>query len=357
MAFAFDIVPTTTSAKLDASGKGQLEFTVTNALKRDVRVRVRVIPEGQSRAEWLKLDATEKDLKADGTAKFAVAVAAPREAAAGDYAFHIVVASVAKPDDEFANGPSVSFSVSQPPPDGKKPFPWWIPVVAGAVLLVGGGVTWFLLRDGGKPGDPCDDKGRCPGEMACVSQGGAKVCLVEVGKECKAAKDCRTGVCENGKCAPVPVGTPCGPGKAACAPNQKCVPVGAGAYCLVAPKQPCSRDLECSSQWCDTRVTPNVCARDDGHCDVNNDCRAGFACAAAVCRKVNGQACAAAEECASGHCVNGSCSACATPCPSGYVGCPPTCVPRKVVAPDVIRVDPRLEYRLRDLNAPRTPTR
>jgi len=201
MALAFDIVPTTKSAKLDASGKGQLEFTVTNALKRDVRARVRVVPEGQTKAEWLKLDATEKDLKADGTAKFAVNIAAPKEAAAGEYAFHILVASVAKPDDEFANGPTVSFPVTPPPPEGKKPFPWWILIVVGAVVLIGGGVgLYFLLTKGVNPGDPCK-KGECPDSMACVSN----VCLLTDGSTCKKATDCQSGMCEKEKCAVDPV--------------------------------------------------------------------------------------------------------------------------------------------------------
>jgi hypothetical protein len=304
MALAFDIAPTTKSAKLDASRKGQLEFTVTNALKRDVRARVRVVPEGQTKVEWLKLDATEKDLKADGTAKFTVSIAAPKEAAAGDYAFHIVVASVAKPDDEFANGPPVSFSVPQPPPEGKKPFPWWILIVVGAVILVGGGVTWLLVPKGAK----------------------------------------------------VAAGTPCGPGKATCASNQKCVSVGTGSYCLIAPKQACDSDLKCSSQWCDTRTTPNVCSRDDGRCDNNNECRAPqFVCTAGACHKVDAQACATPDECASGYCAGGKCgpkpSNCIVPCQPGFVGCPPAipCRPRVKIG-GILLQDPRvLELQLKQL--------
>jgi hypothetical protein len=187
--------------------------------------------------------------------------------------------------------------------------------------------------------------------MACVS----KVCLSKDGNKCKTAKDCQSGVCENDKCAPVRVGTPCGPGKAACAGNQKCVSVGTGSYCLIAPKQPCSSDLECSSQWCDTRATPNVCSRDDDRCDNNNDCRAPqFVCAAGACHKADGQACATSDECASGYCLDAKCGPCGARCPPGFVGCPPktACLPRKIVAPEVMMKDPGLELRVKRLATP-----
>jgi beta-lactam-binding protein with PASTA domain len=54
------------------------------------------------------------------------------------------------PDEDFTEGPSVAFDVA-PPPQPKKPFPWWIVILVGAVvlLIVIGVVVWLLLRDSG----------------------------------------------------------------------------------------------------------------------------------------------------------------------------------------------------------------
>ena len=52
------------------------------------------------------------------------------------------------PDEDFTEGPSVAFDVA---PQPKKPFPWWILAVVGAVvlLIVIGVVVSLLVRDGG----------------------------------------------------------------------------------------------------------------------------------------------------------------------------------------------------------------
>ena len=51
--------------------------------------------------------------------------------------------SAQNPDEDFAEGPTVSFEVPAPAP--KKPFPWWIVAVAAAVVLVIGGLTAYLM--------------------------------------------------------------------------------------------------------------------------------------------------------------------------------------------------------------------
>jgi hypothetical protein len=67
------------------------------------------------------------------------------------YSVRLDAVAEANPDEDFTEGPSVSFDVSLPAP----PVPWWkkywwIFVIAGVVLLVIiGVVVWLLLRGNG----------------------------------------------------------------------------------------------------------------------------------------------------------------------------------------------------------------
>jgi hypothetical protein len=287
MARAFDISPIALSVKLDNARTGVFEFKVSNGLGKKSRARFRAVPEKPSdpTAGWFSPDppdqpgqptAWEKDLMADETAVFRVRVRAPAGAAAGDYQFHASVAAVDNPDEEYTDGPPVTFTV---PPVVVKPFPWWIVIVAAAVLVVGGLVLFFLLRGGNKQ--------------------------VAVGSACTADTDCSS--------------------------DQKCTAFSAGAKaCLLKPQQPCLQDRDCTSFWCNAKK----CSRDDGHCDAATaatDCRAPvFACAANLCVKTNGQTCASSPECQSGSCNGGTCgpppTACTVFCPAGTRCINNTCV-------------------------------
>jgi hypothetical protein len=272
MARAFDISPLAPTVKLDASRTGVFEFKVSNALGKKARARFRPVPEKSTdpTASWFSPDPPdqpgqpstwEKDLTSDETALFRVRVRAPSSAPTGDYQFHASVANVANPDEEYADGPPVTFTV---PLADVKPFPWWIVAVAAAVVVVGGLVAFLLLHHGNKQ--------------------------VAVGSTCAADSDCSS--------------------------NQKCTAFSAGAKaCLLKPQEACLQDRDCTSFWCSAKK----CSRDDGHCDpatAATDCRAPvFACAANLCVKANGQPCATSPECQSGACNAGTCGPPVTSCP------------------------------------------
>ncbi len=284
---AFDITPVASSLKLDGTRKGTFEFKVSNGLGKSIRVRIRVSPEKPSdpASGWFAPDPPEKDMVADETQMFRVAVTAPPNAPPGDYRFHLSVANVGNPDEEYADGPSVSFAVPQPKPQA---FPWWIVVVAGAVLVVGGGVLTFLLVGHKKS--------------------------VAVGTTCQADADCSA--------------------------DQKCTAFAPGTKaCLLKPEVACAQDLECSSFWC----RDQKCARDDGHCDAPTDCRPPvFACASHICLKTNGQTCGASQECQSGSCNSGTCGpqvkVCTMLCVAGSVCVNGECV--KIAVEGPFRFDP-----------------
>jgi hypothetical protein len=135
MVRSFAITTPSPSLRLKVPGQGEHSFTVTNALGRPVRVRAQVVPEGQTRGEWLDIaEADERDLPPDGTLQFTVKVAPPPAAPEGQYAFHLVVVDVANPDERFSTGPTVAFQLVKPPPATKKPLHKW-PFIVGAAML------------------------------------------------------------------------------------------------------------------------------------------------------------------------------------------------------------------------------
>jgi serine/threonine-protein kinase len=76
-----------------------------------------------------------------------VHIAVPPGTPVGKYSFRLNIISVENPDDEFTEGPSVSFevkevTVAQAP---ARKFPWWIVAVAAVVVLGAGIITWLLI--------------------------------------------------------------------------------------------------------------------------------------------------------------------------------------------------------------------
>jgi hypothetical protein len=137
---SFAITTSEPSLQLSPAGRGELTFTVSNTLGRPVRVRTVIEPEGQAPREWFSLMGdSERDLAPDGTQSYSVKLAVPPGTPEGQHAFHLLVADVANPDEQFAIGPSVAFQVQRPAPAAPKKFPWWIVAVAAGVLLIAGG--------------------------------------------------------------------------------------------------------------------------------------------------------------------------------------------------------------------------
>lgn len=142
----FSITAAATSIRLDASGTGRNTFTLSNNSGHSARVRVDLRAQEPAQQEWLSIEGeVEREFPAGGTQQVAGKVTVPAGTAPGTYAFRLNVVSVDNPDDDFAEGPSISFEVAESAP--KKGFPWWIPVAAVIVLGLGIG-AWFIFSGG-----------------------------------------------------------------------------------------------------------------------------------------------------------------------------------------------------------------
>lgn len=135
MASPFAITAASNTVLLDNKRQAQTTFTVSNLSGRALRARARLVAQDSAAASWLSLvgDA-ERDLPIAGTQQYVVQIAVPPTGPAGSYPFRLDVVGVENPDEMFAQGASVTFSV--PEPEAKKPFPIWIPIAAVVAVLV-----------------------------------------------------------------------------------------------------------------------------------------------------------------------------------------------------------------------------
>ena len=142
MSSPFAITTTTNTVSLDERRRGQTSFTVSNSSKSVIRGHANIVAQPSSAASWLTLlDEAERSFAGAGSQQYAVQIAIPANAKAGEYTFQLNVSDLANPDENFSEGPTVRFTVEESTAPQKKPFPWWIVVaIIGALILLGGGV-------------------------------------------------------------------------------------------------------------------------------------------------------------------------------------------------------------------------
>jgi hypothetical protein len=133
----FAVTTAANSVPLDGNRKGQIVFTVSNTSVRAVRGRARIAPDGSAAATWFALTGeAERDFTVNGTQQYTVQIAVPPTIAAGNYTVRLDMVGVDNPDEDYTQGPSVTFAVPEPLPV-KKPFPWWIIAVIAGIVIVG----------------------------------------------------------------------------------------------------------------------------------------------------------------------------------------------------------------------------
>ncbi len=151
MANPFAITAAANSIRLDTKQQAQTSFTVYNSSGRALRGRARIVAQNPASETWITVvgDA-EKDFPIAGTHQYNVDIAVPPGSAPGSYPFRLDVVGTENPDEEFSQGPTVTFEVAAQPV--KKPFPIWIPIAIAvvALLLVGGVIAFLVLRGGGE---------------------------------------------------------------------------------------------------------------------------------------------------------------------------------------------------------------
>ncbi len=144
--FAITAAPETVT--LDDHGHAQVSFTVSNTGPKSLAGRAKLIALGSTKEAWLTLDGEHERTFAKGEShQFTVKIATPPGTPSGKHAFRLNVISVENPDDDFTEGPSVSFEVKELAPAAPPPrkFPWWVVAVAGVLVLGAGIITWLLI--------------------------------------------------------------------------------------------------------------------------------------------------------------------------------------------------------------------
>ncbi len=145
----YEISATDDKVKLK-DGEGAAGFTVRYVGRRPVEARVRAVAVEGAEDAWLEVEAPgTRNMEPNQTDTFTVNLKVPPGTPTGHYGLRLDAMSVDNTDEEYDQGPTVSFEVSQrPPPPPQSAFPWWIVIVAALVLtVVIGGLVWWLNRD------------------------------------------------------------------------------------------------------------------------------------------------------------------------------------------------------------------
>ena len=133
---SFTVTSTDQTVRLDANGAAQAAFTVTNTSAQTLRGRLLTRPGDTAKPEWFSIVGETSRLLAPNVAeRVAVQLNVAPIPAPGTYSFRLDAVSEANPDEDFTEGPSVTFQIAVPPPPDK-PFPWLIVAVAGGVVLL-----------------------------------------------------------------------------------------------------------------------------------------------------------------------------------------------------------------------------
>jgi hypothetical protein len=150
---SFTVTAAGQSVQLDQTGGGQAAFTVTNTTAAALTGRLLITPQAPAVATWFTVAQPATRTFAPGTAESVTAqIVVPAGTTPGTYSFRLDAVAENNPDEDFTEGPPVSFEVKAAEAPPKKPFPWWILIIVALVLIAG--VAVFALTRGGKPGTP-----------------------------------------------------------------------------------------------------------------------------------------------------------------------------------------------------------
>jgi hypothetical protein len=146
-------VVTNAAERIDLTDKNSVDttFTVSNKGRVADRAVFEVVPGDGADPSWFAVEDPQRVVPANGSAAYLVDVTIPPTAPAGSYSLQgrVYSADTAPEEGSVLSG-RVLFQVGPQTPV-KKPFPWWIPVAAGLLVLVIGIVTWLVLASGNEP--------------------------------------------------------------------------------------------------------------------------------------------------------------------------------------------------------------
>ncbi len=160
-------------------GQGKVVFNVHNRTERGIGAWAKIEGLGDTKTEWLGLEGNvERQFNASESHQFTVTMKVPAGAKPGKYSFRLRVASKAKPDDEFEDGPAVAVTIKES--GTTKKTPWGLIIgIAATVLGVAGVLIWFISA--GEPVVVPDVVGK-QAEVAslAITEGGLSVVAIAV---------------------------------------------------------------------------------------------------------------------------------------------------------------------------------
>jgi hypothetical protein len=147
----FAITAASTTVRLDEAKTGTISFTVTNQTPLPKRGRAKITAKNTDDEQWITVvGEAERGFVGHGTQQYTVNIAAPTGALAGTHSFSLDMLGTENPDEDYTQGPSVSFTIPEVKPLEKQPkvrkMPWWVPLVAAVVVggIVGGVVVGLI---------------------------------------------------------------------------------------------------------------------------------------------------------------------------------------------------------------------
>jgi len=148
---------------VDADGRGEKTFTVTNISGGELRMGLQCQFENEAQKDWAKPRGdVERELGDQGSDQVIIDITVPKDAAPGKYEFKLLAYKTQSPNLDFTVSDAITIEVPEPEkkPD-PKPFRWWIPVsITVVLLLIGGGVLTWVLWPSNMPdvvGKPVDE--------------------------------------------------------------------------------------------------------------------------------------------------------------------------------------------------------
>lgn len=151
MARDFAITTVKSQIELKKGKKSSVSYTVTNSTGNQLTARARISPLEGADESWFTIEGeSERDFAENDTQQYSVSVNIPAEIKSGSYKFKLDVFSVENPDEIFSEGPVIEILISEAPVDddnNDKPFPLWIIAVIAAVILIGGGIIWYVVSN------------------------------------------------------------------------------------------------------------------------------------------------------------------------------------------------------------------
>ena len=132
--------------RVDPKRGGAARFNVSSTSDRPLKGRLTVKALEGVDPTWLQIEGdSTRDFAGPGPQAVVVRIKVPPDVKTGSYSFRLDGHSVANPDDDFVEGPTVSFTVESEPI-----VPWWkrwwaIAAMAAVALLVIGAFVWAVL--------------------------------------------------------------------------------------------------------------------------------------------------------------------------------------------------------------------